>query len=60
MKFNWYYLFIAIFFISMLGLNVKYFRGTGYTSVGVTYSKGYKINADKSATVKSIVVVPGQ
>ncbi len=60
MKFNWYYLFIAVFFISMLGLNVKYFRGTGYTSVGVTYSKGYKINADKSATVKSIAVVPGQ
>jgi multidrug resistance efflux pump len=60
MKFNWYYLFIAIFFITMLGLNVKYFRGTGYTSVGVTYSKGYKINADKSATVKSIAVVPGQ
>jgi HlyD family secretion protein len=28
--------------------------------VGVTYSKGYKINADRSALVKTIAVVPGQ
>lgn len=60
MKFNWFFVFIALFFFGMLAVNMKYFRGTGYSSVGVTYSKGYKINADKSATVKSVAVVPGQ
>ena len=60
MKFNWFFVFIALFFLGMLAVNMKYFRGTGYSSVGVTYSKGYKINADKSATVKSVAVVPGQ
>ena len=44
----------------MLAVNAKYFRGTGTASVGVTYSKGYKINADRSALVKTIAVVPGQ
>ncbi len=44
----------------MLILNVKYFRSAGYSSVGVTYSKGYKINADKSAQVKTIAVISGQ
>jgi len=44
----------------MLAVNAKYFRGTGTASVGVTYSKGYKINADRSALVKTVAVVPGQ
>jgi multidrug resistance efflux pump len=44
----------------MLALNATYFRSAGYSSVGITYSKGYKINADKSAQVKTIAVVPGQ
>jgi len=60
MKFNWFIVFIIIFFIGMLAVNAKYFRGTGTASVGVTYSKGYKINADRSALVKTIAVVPGQ
>lgn len=60
MRFNWFIVFIIIFFIGMLAVNAKYFRGTGTASVGVTYSKGYKINADRSALVKTIAVVPGQ
>jgi multidrug efflux pump subunit AcrA (membrane-fusion protein) len=60
MRFNWFFSFIIIFFIAMLAVNAKYFRGTGTASVGVTYSKGYKINADRSALVKTIAVVPGQ
>lgn len=60
MRFNWFIIFIIIFFIGMLAVNAKYFRGTGTASVGVTYSKGYKINADRSALVKTIAVVPGQ
>ncbi len=60
MRFNWFFVFIALFLIGMLVLNVKYFRSAGYSSVGITYSKGFKINADKSAQVKTIAVVPGQ
>ena len=60
MKFNWFFTFIGAFFIGMLALSLTYFRNTGYSSVGITYSKGYKINADKSAQIKSIAVVPGQ
>ena len=60
MRFNWFFAFIVIFFLGMLVVNAKYFRGTGTASVGVTYSKGYKINADRSALVKTIAVVPGQ
>jgi multidrug resistance efflux pump len=60
MKFNWFFIFIGLVFIGMLALNLTYFRSTGYSSVGITYSKGYKINADKSAQIKSIAVVPGQ
>jgi len=60
MRFNWFFIFISIFFIGMLALSLTYFRSAGYSSVGVTYSKGYKINADKSAQVKTIAVVAGQ
>ncbi len=60
MRFNWFFVFIALFFIAMLVVNRKYFQGTGYSSVGITYSKGYKISSDKSAQVKTIAVVPGQ
>lgn len=60
MKLNWYYIFIAVFFAGMLLINMTYFRGSGNSSVGVTYSKGFKINADKSAQVISVEVVPGQ
>ncbi len=44
----------------MLFINLKFFRSSGNSSVGITYSKGFKINADKSAQVKSVLVVPGQ
>lgn len=60
MRFNWFFVFIVLFFIGMLALNVTYFRSSGYSSVGITYSKGYKINADKSAQVKTVAVIPGQ
>ncbi len=60
MRFNWFYGFILLFFLGMITVNLKYFRGFGNSSVGVTYSKGFKINADKSALIKTIAVVPGQ
>jgi len=60
MRFNWFYIFVLLFFAGMLMVNIKYFQSSGNSSVGVTYSKGFKINADKSAQVKSVLVVPGQ
>jgi multidrug resistance efflux pump len=60
MKFNGYYLLVFILFGVMLFLSLKYFRGSGYASVGITNSRVYKINSEKSALVKTIPVVPGQ
>ena len=60
MRFNWFYLFVLLFFLTMMVISLRYFRGSGHSSVGVTYAKEYKINAEKSALVSSIPVVPGQ
>jgi multidrug resistance efflux pump len=60
MKLNWFYIFIALFFCCMLFISMRYFKGSGHASVGVAYGKQYKVNADKSALVKSVAVVPGQ
>lgn len=60
MKYNWFYLLIALMFLLMLFISMRYFRGTGHAAIGVTFSNEYKISADKAAIVKSILVVPGQ
>jgi len=60
MKINWFYLFIGVFFVAMMFVSLKFFRGSAHTSVGIAYSKEYKINSEKSALVKLINVVPGQ
>lgn len=57
---NWFYWLIALLFIAMLFISSRYFKGSGTSSVGITYAKEYKINAEKSALVKSIPVVSGQ
>lgn len=59
-KANWYYLFIGLFFAAMIFISLKYFRGSAHTSVGVAYSTAYTINAEKSALVLNVNVVPGQ
>jgi multidrug resistance efflux pump len=60
MRFNGFYILVAILFGAMLFLTLKFFRGSGHASVGVTNSRVYKINSEKSALVKTIPVVPGQ
>ena len=60
MKYNWFYVLIALMLLLMLFISMRYFRGTGHASIGVAYSKEYKISADKPAIVKSVLVVPGQ
>jgi HlyD family secretion protein len=41
-------------------LTLKYFRGSGHASVGITNASEYKINSEKAALVKAVPVVPGQ
>jgi HlyD family secretion protein len=57
---NWFYGLIAVAFIAMLWISATYFRGSDYSSIGITQVKEYKINSEKSALIKSVHVVPGQ
>lgn len=57
---NWFYGLIAIVFAAMLWISATYFRGSDYSSIGITEVKEYRINTEKSALIKSIHVVPGQ
>ena len=60
MKFNWYYIFILVLFAGMLFISMRYFKGSRYSTVGVTSAREHKITAEKSALVKSVHVVSGQ
>lgn len=57
---NWFYGLIAVVFGVMIWISAKYFRGSDYSSIGITEVKEYKINSEKSALIKSVYVVPGQ
>lgn len=57
---NWFYILIALVFAGMIWISAKYFRGSDYSSIGITEVKEYKINSEKSALVNSVKVVPGQ
>jgi multidrug resistance efflux pump len=57
---NWFYGFVAVAFIAMIWVSAKYFRGSDYSSIGITEVKEYKINSERSAAIKSVHVVPGQ
>ncbi|MBO6522401.1 MAG: biotin/lipoyl-binding protein [Balneolaceae bacterium] len=56
---NSFYIFVAVLFVSLLTINNRYFKGSS-SFLGVTYSKNYKINAEKSAVIDGVYVVPGQ
>jgi multidrug resistance efflux pump len=58
--FNWFYVLVALVFGGMIWISAKYFRGSDYSSIGITEVKEYKINSEKSALIKSVKVVPGQ
>jgi multidrug resistance efflux pump len=60
MKSNWYFILVLLLFVAMMFVTVKFFRGSGHSSIGITNASTYRINADKSAVVKNIPVVPGQ
>jgi multidrug resistance efflux pump len=60
MKLNWYYILTSFLFIAMIFVTVKYFKGSGHSSVGVAVSNGYKVTSDKPALVASVKVTPGE
>jgi multidrug resistance efflux pump len=60
MKFNFYYVLIFVLFTLMVVISFRYFRGSAYTTVGITYARQHTISTDKAATVTAIQVVPGQ
>lgn len=60
MKGNWFYILVGFLFVAMLFVSIRFFRGTGHASVGVTNSAQYRIMSEKSGFVKSLAVVPGQ
>lgn len=57
---NWFYMLVALVFAAMIWISLRYFRGSDYSSIGITEVKEYRINSEKSALVKSVNVVPGQ
>lgn len=58
--FNWFYAFVAICFISMLYISIRFFKGSDYSAVGIADAQSYKINSEKPALVKQIPVIAGQ
>jgi len=58
-KINSFYVFIFLMFASLLTLNSFYFKGSS-SFLGITYSRPYKINAEKSGIINKLLVVPGQ
>lgn len=59
-RFNWFYLFTGIFFLVMLFISSRFFKGRGDAAIGLAQTKEYKITSEKSAVVKQLTVVPGQ
>ncbi|MDH5251050.1 MAG: HlyD family secretion protein [Cyclobacteriaceae bacterium] len=57
---NWFYIFVALLFVSMLYVSARFFKGSGKSSIGITKGKEYKINSEKSSLVKRVYVVPGR
>lgn len=58
-KLNSFYVLVAFLFISLMALNSAFFKGSK-SFIGVTYSKPYNINAEKSGIISTLNVVPGQ
>jgi len=58
-KLNSFYVIISVLFIGLLTINTQYFKGSS-SFLGITYSKDYKVNAERSAIIDHVNVVPGQ
>ncbi len=60
MKTSVFYGLIAVLFIAMLVVSFRFFRGSAYSSVGVTMARPHTISSDRQATVTGVFVTPGQ
>ena len=60
MRTNWFYILVLILFVVMIFVSLRYFKGSRFTTVGITASREFKINAEKQALVTAINVVSGQ
>jgi multidrug resistance efflux pump len=59
-SFNGFYCFVFVLLGALLFINIKYFHGTGYSSVGLTQGNEYKLKAERASLVRSVHVSPGQ
>jgi multidrug resistance efflux pump len=55
-----FYLFIGALFVGMLFINIKFFKSSSGTNIGITDAMAYKISSEKSGFIKRVLVVPGQ
>src|SRR5690554_1915942 len=58
-KFNSYYIITAIFFVSLLAVNLFFFKGSR-SFPGVTYSKKYMVNTERASIIGKTHVKPGK
>lgn len=59
MRYIWFYALVGAFFIGMLVISFRFFRGSGETAIGLARSKEYKISSAYTAVVSRVSVVPG-
>lgn len=60
MKIFGFYILISFLFLTMIGITLKYFSGSGNSFIGVTTVRQHKISTGRSASVRKIFIVPGQ
>ncbi len=58
-KYNSFYIVIGIFFVSLLTINLFFFKGSR-SFPGVTYSKKYIVNTERASIAGKTYVIPGQ
>ena len=58
-KYNTFYIVIAILFITLLTINLFFFKGSR-SFPGVTYSKKYMVNTERASIAGNTYVIPGQ
>lgn len=59
-KFDWFYILVLMLFGVMLFVNLKFFKGSSGSAIGIAHSKDYQITSEKAARVNKVFVVAGQ
>lgn len=58
-RINSFYLFIILLFVGLLTVNSYFFKGSK-SFLGITSSREYKVNVERSALIENVHVVSGQ